>query len=126
MESLKWEKPSDDLLEILSKRLKDVDCRLKKIFGQYAFFLNGNMLGGVHQSDIYIRLSSEDMKWAMNIYKEIRSFEPKPGTIMKEYIIVPESIYKDDILFSEIVNMSIKYVSQLPPKTKKKSKKKSQ
>ena len=123
---MKWEKPSDDLLEILSKRLKDVDCRLKKIFGQYAFFLNGNMLGGVHQSDIYIRLSSEDMKWAMNIYKEIRSFEPKPGTIMKEYIIVPESIYKDDILFSEIVNMSIKYVSQLPPKTKKKSKKKSQ
>lgn len=123
---MKWEKPSDDLLEILSKRLKDVDCRLKKIFGQYAFFLNGNMLGGVHQSDIYIRLSSEDMKWAMNIYKEIRSFEPKPGTIMKEYIIVPESIYKDDILFSEIVNMSIKYVSQLPPKIKKKSKKKSQ
>lgn len=123
---MKWEKPSDDLLEILSKRLKDVDCRLKKIFGQYVFFLNGNMLGGVHQSDIYIRLSSEDMKWAMNIYKEIRSFEPKPGTIMKEYIIVPESIYKDDILFSEIVNMSIKYVSQLPPKIKKKSKKKSQ
>jgi TfoX/Sxy family transcriptional regulator of competence genes len=125
VESLKWEKPSDDLLEILSKRFKDVDCRLKKIFGQYAFFLNGNMIAGVHQADIYIRLSTEDMNWAMNIYKEIRAFEPKPGTIMKEYIVVPASIYNDDILFSEIVNMSIKYVSQLPPKTKKKGKKKS-
>ena len=120
---MKWEKPSDDLLEILSKRLSDVDCRLKKIFGQYAFFLNGNMMAGVHQSDIFIRLSSEDKSWAMNIYKEIRAFEPKPGTVMKEYIVVPESIYRDDFLFSELVNMSIKYVSQLPPKVKKRSKK---
>jgi TfoX/Sxy family transcriptional regulator of competence genes len=122
--SLKWDKPSDDLLEILSRRLTDVDCRLKKIFGQYAFFLNGNMLAGVHQSDIFLRLSSEDLEWAMNLYKEIRSFEPKPGTVMKEYIVVPESIYMDDILLEELVNMSVKYVSQLPRKIKKKPKKK--
>jgi hypothetical protein len=39
---------------------------------------------------------------------------------MKGYVVIPKSLYSDQASFAEWLNKSIKYVSSLPPKQKKK------
>lgn len=39
-----------------------------------------------------------------------------PGGVMKEYVVLPEALYQDKIKFSQIIDMSVAYVSSLPVK----------
>lgn len=44
--NMPYRKPSEELLELLEDSLSEVPFVRRKIFGQYALFLNGNMLAG--------------------------------------------------------------------------------
>jgi TfoX/Sxy family transcriptional regulator of competence genes len=89
------------------------------MFGQFAFFLNGNMFTGVFQSRIFLRLSQESKKETMELHPEVSHFEPRKGQIMKEYITIsPEMVANDDFL-TQLLDSSIDYASSLPPKKKK-------
>ena len=115
---MSWDKPSEELLELLKERLGNTNYELKKMFGQYALFIKGNMFAGVYQSDVFLRLSSELKDFVLGAYEDMNQFEPRPGMVMKEYVIVPESIQTDDNLFSKLLKASIDYVSGLPAKEK--------
>ncbi len=115
---MKWEKPVKDLVAFLDEKLIDVECEKHKMFGQYAYFLNGNMFTGVFQSDVFLRLSPDFKRELMEKDSSIRDFEPRKGQIMKEYILVPSDILSEEKTFSELIESSIRYVSQLPPKKK--------
>jgi hypothetical protein len=49
-------------------------------------------------------------------------FEPMPGRVMKEYVVVPKEMTKSSDLKTWI-DKSLAYVSGLPPKRKKSKKK---
>jgi TfoX/Sxy family transcriptional regulator of competence genes len=115
---MKWKKPAEDLVVFLDERLHNVECEKRKMFGQYAYFLNGNMFTGVFQSDVFLRLSPDFKRELMEKDSTIRDFEPRRGQIMKEYILIPTEILLKEEAFSELLGSSIEYVSQLPPKKK--------
>ena len=53
-------------------------------------------------------------------------FEPIPGRTMKEYIVVPETVYGDRARFKGLVRQSLDYVQALPPRQKSRGNKSAQ
>jgi TfoX/Sxy family transcriptional regulator of competence genes len=120
---MKWEKSPGELIKFLAEITKDINCQPRKMFGYPAYFINNNMFLCAFQENLVIRLSEKDKAKVLKQYKDVREFEPMPGRAMREYVAIPESLYRDKTAFPEILNMSLKYVSNLPPKVKgKKSK----
>ena len=116
---LKWEKPSEDLMDYLTAKLENVKYEKRKMFGQFAFFLNGNMFTGVFQSKIFLRFPRESKKELMELHPEICHFEPRKGQIMKEYVTIPPEMVANDQFLAQLLDSSVAYVSGLPPKKKK-------
>jgi TfoX/Sxy family transcriptional regulator of competence genes len=119
---MKWRKAPNELISFLAEITRDINCQPRKMFGYPAYFINNNMFICAFQDSLAIRLSEKDKAKVIKQYKSITEFEPMPGRVMKEYVEIPESLYRDNAAFPEILNMSVKYVSSLPPKLKKKPK----
>jgi TfoX/Sxy family transcriptional regulator of competence genes len=120
-----WKKSPEELITFLTENLKDVDCQSKQMFGYPVYFINNNMFIGAHQEDLFLRLAAEDRETAQATYEGITPFEPMPGRIMKDYVTIPKTVYRDKQIFTELLAQSIHYVSSLPPKEKKKRSKRS-
>ena len=114
-----WKKPSEELSIFLEESIKSFDVKKKKMFGCPVFFSNDNMLTGVFENDIFIRLSEKDRKKIISENDEVIQFEPLKGRVMKEYVILPDHLYNDPETFQELLNLSYKYVSSLPSKKAK-------
>ena len=101
-------------------KMKDTNCDYKKMFGYPAFFVNGNLFVGVHGDNLFLRLSEADVANIKNGVKGVTNFEPA-GRAMKGYVILPKALYSADSVFKEWLDKSIKYVSALPTKKRKKT-----
>ncbi|MFW9967279.1 MAG: TfoX/Sxy family protein [Candidatus Thorarchaeota archaeon] len=115
---MKWETPSKDLMDYLTAKLENVKYEKRKMFGQFALFLNGNMLTGVFESRIFLRFPQESKKEIMELHPEITHFEPRKGQIMKEYISIPPELVANDQLLAQLLDSSVAYVVGLPAKKK--------
>ncbi len=81
-----------------------------------AYFANNNMLAGIFEDDLFIRLSEPDREEITAKCNEVIPFEPIKGRIMTEYVVLPDSIYNDSEKFQDWLNRSYLYVSSLPSK----------
>ncbi|MHA2380192.1 MAG: TfoX/Sxy family protein [Candidatus Thorarchaeota archaeon] len=113
---MSWGKPSDALFELLRETLEGVDCEMKRMFGQYAFFMNGNMSCGVHESTPFLRMAPEDQEKAMAQYPELKKFEPREGMVMKEYVQASGEFAANLQDFRRLLTKSIEYARGLPPR----------
>lgn len=113
-----WKKPSEELDLFLKKRLKNVECQSRKMFGCPSYFVKGNMFIGALGKDIFTRLSPQDIEDTLKRFPKAKRFEPIPGRVMKQYVILPQSIYNKKNIFSKLLRKSISYVRSLPPKKK--------
>ena len=120
---MKWRKAPNELISFLAEITKDIDCQPRKMFGYPAYFINNNMFICAFQDSLVIRLSEKDKAKVLKQYKNVTKFEPISGRVMREYVEIPESLYRDKAAFPEILNMSVKYVSSLPLKVKNKKSK---
>ena len=93
------------------------------MFGYPAYFINNNMFICAFQDSLIIRLPEKDKAKVLKQYKNVTEFEPISGRVMREYVLIPESLYRDKTEFPKILDMSFKYVSSLPPKLKAKKSK---
>jgi TfoX/Sxy family transcriptional regulator of competence genes len=117
-----WKKPSEELSQFLDERMASFNVKKKKMFGCPVYFANDNMISGVFENDIFIRLSEQERKKISSESDEVMPFEPVKGRIMKEYVVLPDSLYNDPEKFYELLRSSYEYVSTLPSKQKKKKK----
>jgi TfoX/Sxy family transcriptional regulator of competence genes len=115
-----WKKSSKELTDFLEKSMKDVDCVKRKMFGFPAYFINGNMFAGTFEEHLFLRLSIGDRAKITKQNTDVKSFEPMKGRAMKEYVVLPKSLYRNKDEFSYWINKSIDYVTSLPSKKKKK------
>lgn len=115
-----WKKPNEELSKFLDERISTFDVKKKKMFGCPAYFANDNMLAGVFENDIFIRLPEQDRQKIISENDEVMPFEPMKGRVMKEYLVLPDSLYNDPEKFHELLRSSYNYVSSLPAKQKKK------
>jgi hypothetical protein len=90
------------------------------MFGYPAYFINGNIFAGVHGEKLFIRLSEPKVREIMNSHLNVTCFEPMLGRPMTGYVVLPKSVYSDEKLFDKWLDKSMKYVSALPLKQKKK------
>jgi len=120
---MKWRKAPDELTGFLAEITKNIDCQPRKMFGYPAYFINNNMFICAFQDSLVIRLSEKDKAKVLKQYRHVTEFEPISGRVMKEYVEIPESLYRDNTAFPKILNMSLAYVSSLPPKLKDKNSK---
>ena len=117
---MEWKKAPEELVQFLSQKMKNVNCDYRKMFGYPAYFINGNMFAGIHGEKLFIRLSESEAEEIMNSHLNVTCFEPMLGRTMNGYVVLPKSLYSDEGLFDKWLNKSVKYVSTLPPKQKKK------
>jgi TfoX/Sxy family transcriptional regulator of competence genes len=118
-----WEKPSPKLVRKLddavatAAQASGVPVELKPMFGCPAYFTNGNMFAGVHQSSLMLRLPEEGRAEVMA--QGGGPFEPMPGRAMKEYVVLPEAVLADAAVTAAWVRRGAEFAASLPPKAKK-------
>ncbi|HTY92000.1 MAG TPA: TfoX/Sxy family protein [Methanocella sp.] len=110
-------------MELQAKTMGPFHTDVKKMFGSTCYFVNGQMVTGVHEDSVFLRLSEADREEFKVKYKGAVAFAPIKGRPMKEYIIVPPEMYKDDIAFNPWIKRSMEYARSLPPKPPKAKKK---
>ena len=82
--------------------------------------LNGNMFTLLHQSKtLAIRLPESERETFLKKYKTTL-FEAY-GSVMKEYVTVPDSLLKNTKELSKYLQSSLEYAKTLKPKATKKS-----
>lgn len=118
-----WKKPNSKLSEFLDERISSFDVKKKKMFGCPVYFANDNMLTGVFENDIFIRLSEQDRNKLISENDEVKPFEPVKGRVMKEYVVLPDSVYNDPEKFIELLRSSYEYVLSFPSRKTKQKKK---
>lgn len=118
-----WKKASEELTRLLEDHVAGFDVEFRKMFGSPVYFVKGNMFVGVHQDSIMLRLKPLDQEALFDEYDEAMPFEPM-GRRMKEYVLLPPSVYDDDEQMKKWLNISYDHVHSLPVKEKKQRKKK--
>jgi TfoX/Sxy family transcriptional regulator of competence genes len=81
--------------------------------------LNGNMFTLLHQSRLAIRLPEDDREAFLKKY-QTTLFEAY-GTVMPEYVAVPDALLKNTEALRKYLALSYEYVKTLKPKPTKKS-----
>jgi TfoX/Sxy family transcriptional regulator of competence genes len=115
----KWKKVSPELVKLLESSLLGITSDRKMMFGSPVFMINRNMFTGVHEDNIFLRLSEADRKEMLKQFPEMKPFEPLKGRIMKEYIVVPKELYENKEDFREWLMRSHAFAFSLSPKKKK-------
>ncbi len=119
---MKWQKSSPKLVETFERLIQKIESvESRKMFGYPCAFKSGNMFMGLHQENFFLPLQEEDREKFLKL-DQARQFEPMQWRIMKEYVVVPSWILEDPEQMREWIKKSLKYVSSLPPKVKKKRK----
>ncbi len=119
-----WKKNSAERIGLLDEAMRSFPCLRKVMFGGPAYFVNDNMFAGLCQDSVILRLSPQDREKLLSAHDGATVFEPMPGRPMKEYVVLPESLYSDSTTMLEWLDRSFHYASSLPPKVstgKKKS-----
>ena len=116
---MKWRRPSDEHVDLfLSLVPDDPDAELRRMFGCPCLFLGGNMFAGIHQEDLFVRLSADD-RAALLAVAGARQFEPMPGRPMREYVCVPPAMLADQAALEAWVARALANAHALPPKVKR-------
>ena len=97
---MQWRKPPPELVDVLDQAISAYPlAERRQMFGMPAAFLNGNMFVGIHEDRIIVRLPEDDRREIQALYDDVIPFEPAEGRVMKEYVALPESIYRQpDVL----------------------------
>ena len=118
-----WEKPSADLVRklddaaVTAAEASGIPIELRPMFGCPAYFTNGNLFAGVHQSSLMVRLPENERAEVVSMGGG--PFEPMPGRPRKEYVVLPPAALDDAYLTAAWVRRGAEYAASLPPKAKK-------
>jgi len=114
----KWRKSPPELAERFQQIANWIpNAQVRKMFGYPCAFINGQMLCGLHQESMILRLAEKDRASFIAEY-HTRLFEPMTGRPMKEYVVVPPDMVDQNEILENWLLLGAKYVSSLPPKTK--------
>jgi len=119
-----WKKSPPELVERFAAALPaHPDLVRKPMFGYPAAFVNGNMVCGLFQDSVVVRLGKERAREVV-ANGTARQFEPMPGRTMTGYVLVRAEDAHDPTALSSWLMRALSYALTLPKKaaTKKASK----
>ena len=114
---MEWRKAPQELVSFLDEVARNVEGSKKRMmFGFPAHFVNGNMFLAAHQESLVLRLGQADRDALLSSGEGFAQFEPMPGRVMKEYVVVSGDIYGNRTRFDALLAKSSRYVRGLPTK----------
>ena len=114
--SMHWERSPAELTERfveVTDRRPEISRR--KMFGEIAGFVNGNMVTGLHSGRWFVRLVGEEQRDALALAGAMR-FEPMPGRPMGDYVVLPPDVVGDDAILDGWLEKAIAVGKSLKPK----------
>ena len=114
--SMHWERSPAELTErfaAITDRHPEIARR--KMFGEIAGFVNGNLVTGLHAGRWFVRLTGDAKAEAMAL-PGARPFEPMPGRPMGDYVVLPAAILADDAALATWLKRAIAVGRTLKPK----------
>ena len=114
---MKLRKSPEALVAVFDGVMPGPPATKRKMFGFPAGFVNGNMFMGLFEDSMILRLPSESREELMQSHGA-KAFAPMAGRVMKEYVVLPESILRDRQRLSSWVAKALVYGESLPAKIK--------
>jgi TfoX/Sxy family transcriptional regulator of competence genes len=116
----KWRPAPDELVRTFEQALQQLpEATRRKMFGYPCAFAGGHMFTGIHQESMFLRLSDEDRAAFLELDGASR-FEPSPGRVMHEYVVVPEAMLGSEEQLDLWFQKAFAYAKSLPPRPPKK------
>jgi TfoX/Sxy family transcriptional regulator of competence genes len=120
---MKFIKSPQKLVEVFETIFPGPPAARRMMFGFPAAFVNDNMFMGLFEEDMILRLP-EDSRWELVRSHGAKPFEPRPGRVMTEYVVLPDSIISNREKLRAWIAKSLAYAARIPPKKRKKPKSK--
>jgi TfoX/Sxy family transcriptional regulator of competence genes len=114
-----WKKSPAELIERFTAALPQHPAVVRKpMFGYPAAFANGNMVCGLFQDSVVVRLGKES---AASVIAQGRAqaFEPMPGRSMSGYVLVPAADASDTKALAAWLQKALDFTLTLPKKPAK-------
>jgi TfoX/Sxy family transcriptional regulator of competence genes len=114
--SMHWERSPAELTDrfiAVTDGLPEIARR--KMFGEIAGFVNGNMVTGLHSGHWFVRLTGVAKAEAMAL-PGAGPFEPMPGRPMGDYVVLPPDVLADDAALAGWLERAIAVGRALKPK----------
>jgi hypothetical protein len=116
MPSASWKKSPQALVERFGTALPVHPQLVRKpMFGYPAAFINGNMVCGLFQDSVIVRLGKEGAAAATSA-GQAKQFVPMPGRTMTGYVVVPDPEAQDNAALSAWLRRALEYTLTLPAK----------
>jgi TfoX/Sxy family transcriptional regulator of competence genes len=110
-----WKKSPPELVAAFDALVAPYEqAERRSMFGYPAVFLNGNMVVGLHENRIVMRL--DDPTAAAAKRRGARDFEPMVGRPMKGWVAVPEEVARDRALVGGWISRAFGHVGAMPKK----------
>jgi TfoX/Sxy family transcriptional regulator of competence genes len=117
-----WTKSPQTLIDLFDKSVPAApSVSRRKMFGYPAAFADGKLFIGLHQNDFIMRLSDEDRERFTTAYGD-RTFEPRQGLRMREYVRLPEELLSDARKRASWIRLSMAYAETVKAKPARKPK----
>ena len=121
---MEYKKAPDEVKQAFADALPDDPIVERKLmFGYPSMYVTGNMVGGVHEDNIVVRLPEAQRVDALAL-DGAAPFTPM-GRPMKEYVVLPKAMQADRETLSGWLARAIAYGATLPAKEAKPRKTKS-
>jgi TfoX/Sxy family transcriptional regulator of competence genes len=118
-----WKKSPAELVERFAAALPEHPAVVRKpMFGYPAAFANGNMVCGLFQDSVVVRLGKEGAASAIADGRA-RPFTPMPGRAMTGYVLVPAAEANDPKALAAWLRQALDFTLTLPKKAAKKTSK---
>ena len=112
---MQWSKSPPELIARFEDAAPEDPRVVRRLmFGYPALYLNGNMFAGTYQDKVYVRLGERERDLATEAGAD--PFEPMPGRVMKEYVVLPPQIVADAGELARWIVRARDYASTLAPK----------
>jgi TfoX/Sxy family transcriptional regulator of competence genes len=113
-----YKKAPEEVKQAFADALPDDPIVERKLmFGYPAMYVNGNMVGGVHEDNIVVRLPDGPRTEALAL--DGASPLIAMGRTMKEYVVLPKAMHADRDTLSGWLARAIAYGATLPAKEAK-------
>jgi TfoX/Sxy family transcriptional regulator of competence genes len=119
MNRTSWKKSPAELVERFAIALPEHPAVVRKpMFGYPAAFANGNMVCGLFQDSVVVRLGKEGAASAVADGRA-QQFTPMPGRTMSGYVLVPTVEANDTRALAAWLQQALDFTLTLPKKAAK-------
>jgi hypothetical protein len=114
-----WKKSPAELVERFAAALPEHSAVVRKpMFGYPAAFANGNMVCGLFQDSVVVRLGQEGAASAIADGRA-QQFAPMPGRTMTGFVLVPTAEANDVKALAAWLQQALEFTLTMPKKTPK-------